>query len=307
MELRVTESAPLAQKAVAANQPTAHQAGVFGVDTDVEQAIQQASSLSGDASVFSNSFGSIGTTLANQPVATAATLGAVRGFADHNTTNLATETVSDIFSEKFLKWGLRDSVARTFDTMFHGNSNHKAKSLERQFTYSKMVGLDDSVKNITFSDLGKGYIDKVKSNFSQSGKKANLKPTINSYLKHTVYENNINPIKYIFDNNEKGIKKLSFGGLGQAFGLGLMGIDVARSTKKAHDESVANGDNSAETAIKTASTMTAKTTKSILSWEIAGAVFQVASKAMPTLGAIAVGALAASIFTKGANKIAPTP
>ncbi len=53
--------------------------------------------------------------------------------------------------------------------------------------------------------------------------------------------------------------------------------------------------------------MTTKTAKSALSWEIAGAVFQVASKALPTPGAIAAGALAASLFTKGANKIAPTP
>ncbi len=311
MELRITDSLPLAN-ADTQNQASAKQAGVSDVANDVEQAIQQASSLSGDASVFSNSFGSVGSTLSNQPVATAATLGAVRSFADHNTSNLAADTVSDIFSEKFLKWGLRDSVARTFDTMFHKDTNHKVKNVlqeNRPFTYSGMLGIDTTApqqhsNRKVFSQIKQNVLDYKKH------KRTSIKPS--EFLKRTVVQNNIDPIKNMVDTSQSGIRKLSFGGLGQALGLGLMGVDVAINTKKTYDKSVENGDTAPETAVKTSSALVTKSAKSLISWEIAGAVFQNASHILKPLGTvgsvmggIAAGALVASIFTKAANQVAP--
>ncbi|MGE0201282.1 MAG: hypothetical protein AB7P76_09965 [Candidatus Melainabacteria bacterium] len=126
-----------------------------------------------------------------------------------------------------------------------------------------------------------------------------------------MWRQNVEPLKTIWDPNAKGLGKVSGMGLGQLFGLSLMGLDTARAGVSAYRQAELEGNSPLIAATKATAGQGAK---NIVIWEVAGAGFALGRKLLPgfhlgkpfgrfagsyiPLGGFALGTLMASGVSK---------
>ncbi len=237
-------------------------------------------------------------------------IGASRGLSEH-IKDLQPPDTSAIFTEKFLKWGLRDGMGRALNTAVH-KQGEIASTLSKN-SYEQILGIFEpsnskaALPKITFGDIGNGYLNKATSNIHTIKANSVKLPKLSTFLKETVIKGNIDPVRHTFKGGGSGIQKINFGGVAQGMGLGLVGYDILKNTKKAYSQSRQDGDHALETGLKTAGTFVSKTIKNTLSWELAGVVFKIANRVVPLPVAMAAGAFAATVFTEQANKVISDP
>ncbi|MGE0200938.1 MAG: hypothetical protein AB7P76_08225 [Candidatus Melainabacteria bacterium] len=132
-----------------------------------------------------------------------------------------------------------------------------------------------------------------------------------TFLKETVWHQNIDPIRNLYDGNAKGLAKISGQGLGQIFGFSLMGLDAGKQGVDAYHTAKQNGENPfAAATVATGERLG----KNFIAWEVAGAGFAIGRKILPgfhlpskiphlggkyiPLGGFVLGSLLASVTNK---------
>ncbi|MGE0199719.1 MAG: hypothetical protein AB7P76_01985 [Candidatus Melainabacteria bacterium] len=194
-------------------------------------------------------------------------------------------------------------------------------------SYTGFLGLRskrDMTLNYLFENPAR-YVKQIKWNFRDLANNINPKSLSTAiknrtpimtfgwkdFLRETVWHQNIDPIRNIYDGNAKGLAKISGQGLGQIFGFSLMGLDAGKQGVEAYQDAKRNG----ESPFAAATLATGERLgKNFIAWEVAGAGFAIGRKVLPgfnlpnaipklggkyiPLGGFVLGSLLASVTNK---------
>lgn len=287
---------------------------------------------------------------------TSATSGLARGVSD--ALQGAAPPVTDIFTQKALIWSSRAFVGDRLDDLgtrisrptyaqlaqdYRQATQSNSALAVRPFSYGELLHLNRAT-DIDIKRLLKGemkYWDTVSKNFEPlrqriraaiSGEQKFFKPgfTPGKFLKETVVKNNINPIReglaevrkgnFTGTTNKSGIFSGTGSAVARMFGLGLLGLDIFKTTRTAWranlEKEKAGEQNRTQTILETGKTFLMKSAKNIISWEVAGLGLAIGAKLLPgitfgsvvfPLGGILFGAGLAALTTAGLNKLFPDP
>ncbi len=211
----------------------------------------------------------------------------------------------------------------------HTDSFSKALSGDREgLNYTKLLALENETVPVSKASF-KSYGQAVKANFSKTSALLKEKGTgffssrgitFRKYLKETVVDENIHPIKEVF---QKG-KPTNWGNsLIRPLSFGLVGSDIYKKTKSVYQADKAKEDGSLSSKFHTygdtARTAVGQTGKSLVSWEAGGFGFALGKALLPftakipglnivlPLGGILMGGLTGGLALEGMNHILPDP
>ncbi|MGE0200421.1 MAG: hypothetical protein AB7P76_05575 [Candidatus Melainabacteria bacterium] len=260
----------------------------------------------------------------------------------------------DVFTHKLGIWGTRMGAGELFDHAFEAMGKrgfdpvmmeqnatavlNENPQLARQIAKTYPYGYEGlfslrGAQDVTTAYLKypKQYFKLLKYNFEPHIKAYAPKQLIQSlsngdrffkfgfkdYVTKTLWGRNVEALRpsNFIHADAKGLAKLSGAGISQAFGLGLFSWDIARTAKTAFDNA-RHEDGATKTSIatETGKEFAKQVTKSLITWEIAGAGLAVGRKVLPgvnignhhlPLGGMVVGAVAATAANKLLERISP--
>ncbi|HEY9745103.1 MAG TPA: hypothetical protein V6C99_02670 [Oculatellaceae cyanobacterium] len=248
-----------------------------------------------------------------------ASLGVARGLSEQYTD----VSIGQQWISSAIRWGTREGAAYALNTAigvqpstqptpsrfakwkqrFSRNANGASTAAIK--TYSDWLRLGN--QSIGFKDLNwNNYRSTVQQNLKNfrnpfqldSAKKLAQADTWKTYGRQTLWNANVKPIQALF---EKRTGKDWGTGLSRIFGVGFMGFDVVKNTKRTYDETK----DPTETAIAAGK----YTARAVATWELAGIGMAIGKALLPVaafgtlpIGGILVGALFA---TFGQNLLDP--
>ncbi|MGE0200489.1 MAG: hypothetical protein AB7P76_05935 [Candidatus Melainabacteria bacterium] len=275
---------------------------------------------------------------------------------DLSNATAADNTFGDVFTHKAGIWSSRMAAGEVFDHTLDklgkrpldpilDNSSHVEKlaskpNLKQRIANTYPYGYDGlfglrGAQDVSFSYLRspKAYKELLHYNFKphlEYLRPANMRTPltlgesffkfgVKDYFTKTLWGRNVDPIRpaNLIKTDASGLGKISGAGVAQALGLGLFGWDIAKTTKTAYDNARhEDGATMASIVAETGKEFAKQATKSLITWEVAGAGLAVGRKILPginigthhlPLGGMAFGALLATGVNQLLEKVAPKP